>query len=204
VRLKQQLYRHDWVVDAKRLFAGAVQVFRYLGRYTHRVGLSNHRLLAADGTGVRFATKHGRAVCLPPDEFIRRFLLHVLPARFVRRRLPLIGPRRVRRVECLFDTGASPSFIRPELVRRLRLSTASLPRSLRIRLGKRSTPVSQLAAVMIRLDGATLADAAYVMPGLTEEYVVGAEFLERHNIRFDPKRRRLVLPARSRLALILV
>ena len=122
----------------------------------------------------------------------------------IRRRLPLIGPRRVRRVECLFDTGASSSFIRPELVRRLRLSTASLPRSLRIRLGKRSTPVSQLAAVMIRLDGATLADAAYVMPGLTEEYVVGAEFLERHNIRLDPKRRRLVLPARSRLALILV
>ena len=45
VRLKQQLYRHDWVIYAKRPFAGASQVFRYLGRYTHRVGLSNHRLL---------------------------------------------------------------------------------------------------------------------------------------------------------------
>ena len=95
VHLKQQLYRHDWVVYAKRPFAGAAQVFRYLGRYTHRVGLSNHRLLAADETGVRFATKHGRAVCLPPDEFIRRFLLHVLPVRFVKsRHFGLFAPGR--------------------------------------------------------------------------------------------------------------
>jgi len=95
VRLKQQLYRHDWVIYAKRPFAGAPQVFRYLGRYTHRVGLSNHRLLAADDTGVRFATKLGRSVCLPPDEFIRRFLLHVLPARFVKiRHFGLFAPGR--------------------------------------------------------------------------------------------------------------
>jgi hypothetical protein len=95
VRLKQQLYRQDWVVYAKRPFAGAPQVFRYLGRYTHRVGLSNHRLLAADDTGVRFATKHGGSVRLPPHEFIRRFLLHVLPARFVKiRHFGLFAPGR--------------------------------------------------------------------------------------------------------------
>src|SRR5438477_341900 len=52
--------------------------------------------------------------------------------------------------------------------------------------------------------GATLAGSAYVMPGLSEEYVVGAEFLERYNIWLDPKRGRLVLPPRRRLALILV
>jgi hypothetical protein len=94
-RFRRRLYRQDWVVHAKRPFAGAPQVFRYLGRYTHRVGLSNHRLLAADDTGVRFTTKHGRAVRLAPHEFIRRFLLHVLPPRFVKiRHFGLFAPGR--------------------------------------------------------------------------------------------------------------
>ncbi len=122
----------------------------------------------------------------------------------IRTKLSLVGPRRQRRVECLFDTGASASFIRPKLVRELGLSTAKLPKPLRIRLGKGSAPVFQLAAVMVRVNGVTLADAAYVMPGLTEEYVLGAEFLERYNIRLDPKRRRLLLPSKRHLALILV
>jgi predicted aspartyl protease len=122
----------------------------------------------------------------------------------IRKALPLIGPRRQRRVECLFDTGASSSFIRPGLVRALGLSTAHLPKSLRIRLGKGSTQVSRIAAVMIRLNGVIVADTAYVMPGLTEEYVLGAEFLERYDIRLDPKRRRLLLPSKRRLSVILV
>lgn len=57
---------------------------------------------------------------------------------------------------------------------------------------------------MIRLNGVTLADTAYVMAGLTEEYVLGAEFLERYDIRLDPKGRRLLLPSKRRLALIFV
>lgn len=122
----------------------------------------------------------------------------------IRKRLSLIGPRRKKQADCLFDTGASRSFIRPELVRSLGLSKAELPRPLRIRLGKGSTRVSQVVAVMIRLNGATLADTAYVMPGLTEDYVLGAEFLEVYGIRLDPKRRRLVLPPKRRLSLILV
>jgi len=122
----------------------------------------------------------------------------------IRKRLSLIGPRREKQADCLFDTGASRSFIRPEVVRSLGLSKAELPRPLRIRLGKGSTRVSQLTAVMIRLNGATLADTAYVMPGLTEDYVLGAEFLEVYGIRLDPKRRRLVLPPKRRLSLILV
>lgn len=122
----------------------------------------------------------------------------------IRKRLSLIGPRREKQADCLFDTGASRSFIRPELVRSLGLSKAELPRPLRIRLGKGSTRVSQVAAVMIRVNGATLADTAYVMPGLTEDYVLGAEFLEVYGIRLDPKRRRLVLPPKRRLSLILV
>lgn len=57
---------------------------------------------------------------------------------------------------------------------------------------------------MIRLNGTTLADTAYVMPGLTEDYVLGAEFLERYDIRLDPKRRRVLLPSKRHLSLILV
>src|SRR5206468_3302496 len=83
-RFKDQLYRQDWIVYAKRPFAGPRQLFRYLGRYTHRVGLSNHRLRAVTATSVRFATKHGHDVTLAPEEFIRRFLLHVLPRGFVK------------------------------------------------------------------------------------------------------------------------
>ncbi|HUJ86418.1 MAG TPA: IS91 family transposase [Burkholderiales bacterium] len=83
-RLVDELHRSEWVVYAKRPFGGPQQVFRYLGRYTHRVGISNQRLQAIDADGVRFATKGGRSITLPPQTFIRRFLLHVLPAGFVK------------------------------------------------------------------------------------------------------------------------
>ena len=80
--LRQKLYGKDWVVYAKPPFAGPEQVYRYLGRYTHRIAISNARLEAFDEKGVRFATKHGKTVTLSPEEFIRRFLLHVLPEGF--------------------------------------------------------------------------------------------------------------------------
>lgn len=83
-RLLDGLYRTAWVVYAKRPFAGTEQVFRYLGRYTHRVGLSNHRLQAIGPDGVRFATKGGRALTLPAQTFIGRFLEHVLPPGFAK------------------------------------------------------------------------------------------------------------------------
>ncbi len=83
-RLLDGLYRKDWVVYAKRPFAGTEQIFRYLGRYTHRVAISNQRIVAFDDTGVRFATKGGRFITLPPETFIRRFLDHVLPAGFTK------------------------------------------------------------------------------------------------------------------------
>ncbi|MFS8981355.1 IS91 family transposase [Cupriavidus necator] len=78
----------DWVVYAKPPFGGARQVLDYLGRYTHRVAISNHRLVSFDGHDVMFRWKDYRqeAVCktmtLTADEFIRRFLLHVLPNGF--------------------------------------------------------------------------------------------------------------------------
>jgi hypothetical protein len=83
-KLFDSLYRTDWVVYAKPPFGGPEQVFKYLGRYTHRVGISNQRLISMDEHGVTFATKNGRTITLAPEEFIRRFLLHVLPPGFVK------------------------------------------------------------------------------------------------------------------------
>jgi len=82
----------EWVVYAKRPFAGPQAVLAYLSRYTHRVAISNSRLLAMDERGVTFRwkdyrakgkTRH-RAMTLSPQEFMRRFLLHVLPGGFHR------------------------------------------------------------------------------------------------------------------------
>lgn len=80
----------EWVVYAKAPFGSPVQVLRYLGRYTHRVALSNDRILAIDNGQVTFHFKdytdgsHRKTITLAADEFIRRFLLHVLPDRFLR------------------------------------------------------------------------------------------------------------------------
>jgi hypothetical protein len=86
------LQQCEWVVYAKRPFAGPAAVLAYLSRYTHRVAISNSRLLALDERGVTFRWKDYRAkgrtrhktMTLAPDEFMRRFLLHVLPAGFHR------------------------------------------------------------------------------------------------------------------------
>jgi Putative transposase/Transposase zinc-binding domain len=95
-RWKNALYKKDWVVYCKPPFGGAQQVFKYLGRYTHRVGISNQRLRCLDERGVTFATKDGAVVTLAPDEFIRRFLLHVLPRGFVKiRHFGLLAPANV-------------------------------------------------------------------------------------------------------------
>jgi hypothetical protein len=80
----------EWVVYAKRPFGGPAHVLRYLARYTHRVAISNNRLLRVSGNRVMFAWKdykHGavqRTMTLEAPEFIRRFLLHVLPRGFQR------------------------------------------------------------------------------------------------------------------------
>src|SRR5277367_5145828 len=86
------LHRTRWFVYSKRPFAGPEQVLAYLSRYTHRVAISNSRLIAADATGVTFSYKDYRiegpgrykTMTLKPDEFIRRFLMHVLPNGFHR------------------------------------------------------------------------------------------------------------------------
>lgn len=82
VALIDALYRTAWVVYAKPPFGDAANVYAYLGRYTHRVGLSNARLRSIDDTGVCFVTKNGKTTTLEPVEFCRRFLQHVLPHGF--------------------------------------------------------------------------------------------------------------------------
>jgi len=89
-RLLRRLHRHDWVVYSKPALGGPLQVLRYLGRYTHRIAISNHRLLSFDGERVTFRWKdyaHGskqKKMTLTATEFLRRFFLHVLPKGFVR------------------------------------------------------------------------------------------------------------------------
>jgi hypothetical protein len=86
------LRQSEWVVYSKRPFGGPEEVLRYLARYTHRVAISNRRLVAGDDKGVTFKWKDYRIegperyklMTLPTDEFIRRFLMHVLPAGFHR------------------------------------------------------------------------------------------------------------------------
>jgi len=86
------LSNSEWVVYSKRPFGGPEEVLRYLARYTHRVAISNRRLIACDEKGVTFQWKDYRiegperykVMTLATDEFIRRFLMHVLPAGFHR------------------------------------------------------------------------------------------------------------------------
>jgi hypothetical protein len=81
-RLRRRLFAKDWVVYAKRPFAGAEQVYSYLGLYTHRVGISNHRILSVTDDSVTIATRAGAKATVAPQELIRRFLNHVLPKGF--------------------------------------------------------------------------------------------------------------------------
>lgn len=83
-RFCSAITKHRWVVYAKKPFAGPEHVFRYLGRYTHRVGIANSRLLDVTDDRVTFRTKNGKAITLAPVEFLGRFVQHVLPKGFVK------------------------------------------------------------------------------------------------------------------------
>src|SRR3974390_71976 len=86
----RSLFRKDWVVYAKRPFGGPEYVLQYLGRYTHRVAISNHRLVSFTEGKVTFRWRDSadnneqKLLTLSLDEFLRRFLLHLLPKGFVR------------------------------------------------------------------------------------------------------------------------
>jgi hypothetical protein len=84
------LYKVDWVVYSKPAFAGPKVVLDYFGRYTHRIAISNHRILDVSGAQITFAYRDRRdenkkkVMTLTADEFIRRFLLHTVPSSFKR------------------------------------------------------------------------------------------------------------------------
>jgi hypothetical protein len=115
------LRRSEWVVYAKRPFAGPQAVLAYLSRYTHRVAISNSRLLALDDAGVTFKWKDYRiegpdrfkTMTLNPDEFIRRFLMHVLPSGFHRIRhyglfASAARARNIERIRALLSVAETP------------------------------------------------------------------------------------------------
>jgi hypothetical protein len=124
-RFLAPLRRIEWVVYCKEPFAGPSQVLRYLSRYTHRVAISNRRLLAADDGGIAFRWKDYRitgperwkTMTLTPAEFIRRFLIHVLPKGFHRiRHYGLLA--NTNRAESIARArellGAEPRVVEPE------------------------------------------------------------------------------------------
>jgi len=95
------LFRKDWIVYAKPPFGGPEYVLHYLGRYTHRVAISNHRLVAFEDGAVTFRWRDSphnneqKLMALSLDEFLRRFLLHLLPKGFVRiRHFGFLASRR--------------------------------------------------------------------------------------------------------------
>lgn len=88
--LLDDLMKKEWVVYAKEPFAGPETLLNYLGRYTHKIAISNHRILSCDENSVSFKWRDyadenkEKVMRLEPEEFIRRFLLHVLPKGFMR------------------------------------------------------------------------------------------------------------------------
>jgi Putative transposase len=95
------LFRKDWIVYSKPPFGGPEHVLHYLGRYTHRVAIPNHRLVSFDDGQVTFRWRDSahnneqKLMSLSLDEFLRRFLLHLLPKRFVRiRHFGFLASRR--------------------------------------------------------------------------------------------------------------
>ncbi|MFS8036702.1 IS91 family transposase [Xanthobacter sp. AM11] len=170
------LRRAEWMVYAKRPFAGPAAVLAYLSRYTHRVAISNSRLLAMDERGVTFRWKDYRArakatgngwiktMTLPADEFIRRFLLHVLPDGFHRIRhyglfASAVRAANIERVRALLvdqqvrasPEGATPAeTIRPEAT--LRCPCCAGIMTIIETFARGSAPKTWPASASIRID----------------------------------------------------
>ncbi len=107
-QFRRQLYHKKWVVYCKPPFDGVKGVLQYLGRYTHRIAISNNRILNICNGDVSFLWRdyadHNcqKTMTLKADEFIRRFLLHVLPSRYVRiRHFGLLANRKRKKAIAL-------------------------------------------------------------------------------------------------------
>jgi hypothetical protein len=157
-RLMDESVRHDWVVYAKPPLGGPAQVLKYLSRYTHRIAISNRRLVSIDEKSVTFNYKdyaHGnrpRTLTLDGAEFLRRFLLHAVPRGFTRiRHFGLLANRvRAKNLAALRRLLPTPT---PTPAIASVVEPACCPVCERGRLisGPRLSP-RQLAAIIQRLD----------------------------------------------------
>jgi hypothetical protein len=160
-RLLDASVKHDWVVYAKPPFGGPEQVLKYLARYTHRIAISNRRLVSTDDRTVTFNWKdyaggnRSRTMTLDGGEFLRRFLLHAVPPGFMRiRHFGLLANRRraANLTACrrLLTTPRSPVL---PLVTPAAPQAACCPACGRGRLvnGPNLSP-EQLARLVVRLD----------------------------------------------------
>lgn len=119
VKLRRELYNKNWVVYAKQPFAGPKQVIEYLGRYSHKIAISNHRIKNIANSKVSFSYKDyanggkQKTMTLDAEEFLRRFCLHILPAKFVKiRHYGLLANRNKEKLKVLqFSLG----IIKPKL-----------------------------------------------------------------------------------------
>lgn len=97
------LYSKEWIPYIKEAFKGAGNVIEYLGRYTHRIAISNSRIISVNDAGVTFSIKDYKkggkqsSITLAPEEFIRRFLMHILPKGFVKIRYYGIFSNRTKK-----------------------------------------------------------------------------------------------------------
>jgi hypothetical protein len=112
--LLRKLYQKKWVIHIKAPFSTPEFLYRYLSLYTHRVGLTNPRLLGFEGDKIRLRTRDEKSVLLTVTELIRRFALHILPARFIRiRHYGLFAPSNLngKRLEAqaLLEAAAAQS-----------------------------------------------------------------------------------------------
>src|SRR5436190_4201095 len=150
------LFRKDWIVYSKPPFGGPEYVLQYLGRYTHRVAISNHRLVSSEDGHVTFRWRDSahnneqKLLTLSLDEFLRRFLLHLLPKSFVRiRHFGFLANRRRATLLpfCFAALGSVPSQTQPEQ------SADSPSRDLRLcpNCGAPMAIVERLTAAQIQL-----------------------------------------------------
>jgi len=132
----RQLFHQDWVVYAKPPFGGPEHVLNYLARYTHRVAISNHRLVAFQNDRVSFRWKDyargakQKIMTVSADEFLRRFLIHVLPKGLVRiRHFGLFANRRRGRMlsRCRTLLAAERCEAHPEITTQLRCPVCTGP-----------------------------------------------------------------------------
>ena len=146
-KLVAQLKKKHWIVYAKRPFAGPQQVLDYLGRYTHRVAISNYRIVSCENGRVTFTWRDRsdedkiKHMTLDAVEFIRRFLLHVLPDRFVKIRYFGFLAHRNRKksialIRGLLDPGNEPVPIRQETVAEMMLRVTGIDITLCPHCGK--------------------------------------------------------------------